>query len=148
MGKTVNIADIKLNFPNEWVLLGNPVMDDSKLNVLGGIPIYHSKDKKEVCYLGKDKTDDFDKITLIYTGNLLENIYQVRQPTRKNDVIGNAKCMTNVVARIDKNSRLEIFNIVEQGSHRSDRYCYNFCPCYNHPTHSRAQRVITCHLHT
>lgn len=73
MGKTVNISDIKLNFPDEWVSLGNPVMDDSNLNVLGGIPIYHSKDKKEVCYLGKDKTGGFDKITLIYTGDFKQS---------------------------------------------------------------------------
>jgi hypothetical protein len=49
-------------------LLGNPVMDDSKIEVLSGIPVFHSKDKKEVCYIGRDKTATFDKITLIYTG--------------------------------------------------------------------------------
>jgi hypothetical protein len=73
MGKIINIADLKLSFPDEWILLGNPVMDDSKLNVLSGIPIYHSKDKKEVCYIGRDKTKDFDKITLIYTGNFKQS---------------------------------------------------------------------------
>jgi hypothetical protein len=44
-------------------------MDQTKIDVVSGIPIYHSKDKKEVCYIGRDKTSDFDKITLIYTGN-------------------------------------------------------------------------------
>ena len=73
MGKILNIADLKLNFPNEWILLGNPIMDESKLNVLSGIPIYHSKDKKEVCYIGRDKTQGFDKITLIYTGNFKQS---------------------------------------------------------------------------
>lgn len=63
-----NIEDIKSLFPNEWVLLGNPVMDNSKIDVLSGIPLFHSKDKKEVCYIGRDKTANFDKITLIYTG--------------------------------------------------------------------------------
>lgn len=73
MGKITNIADLKLNFPDEWILLGNPIMDTTKLNVLGGIPIYHSKDKKEVCYIGRDKTKDYDKITLIYTGNFRQS---------------------------------------------------------------------------
>ena len=68
MGQQLSINDIKERYPDEWVLVGNPVMDESKINVLSGIPIYHSKDKKEVCYIGRDKTSDFDKITLIFTG--------------------------------------------------------------------------------
>ena len=69
MEQLINISDIKSLYPNEWVLLGNPVMDDSKIEVLEGIPLFHSKDKKEVCYIGRDKTANFDKITLIYTGD-------------------------------------------------------------------------------
>jgi len=68
MGPIINIDEIKALYPDEWVLLGNPMMDDSKLDVLSGIPLFHSKDKKEVCYLGRDKTSNFEKITLIYTG--------------------------------------------------------------------------------
>ena len=68
MEQLINISEIKLLYPNEWVLLGNPVMDESKIDVLQGIPLFHSKDKKEVCYIGRDKTANFEKITLIYTG--------------------------------------------------------------------------------
>jgi hypothetical protein len=68
MEQLVNIAEIKRLYPNEWVLLGNPTLDDTKIDVLGGIPIFHSKDKKEVCYIGRDKTSNFKKITLVYTG--------------------------------------------------------------------------------
>lgn len=68
MGQLLHINDIKKLYPDEWVLVGNPIMDDSKIDVLSGIPIYHSKDKKEVCYIGRNKTTDFDKITLIFTG--------------------------------------------------------------------------------
>ena len=75
MEQLINISDIKLRYPNEWVLLGNPVMDESKIEVLEGIPLFHSKDKKEVCYIGRNKTANFDKITLIYTGTF--------RPTRK-----------------------------------------------------------------
>jgi len=68
MGQLINIAEIKALYPNEWVLLGNPIMDESKIDVLSGIPLFHSQDKKEVCYIGRDKTSNFEKITLIYTG--------------------------------------------------------------------------------
>ena len=49
MEQLLNINYIKKLYPNEWVLVGNPIMDESKIDVLSGIPIYHSKDKKEVC---------------------------------------------------------------------------------------------------
>ena len=68
MGQLLNIEEIKATYPDEWVLLGNPIMDESKIEVISGIPLFHSKDKKEVCYIGRGKTSDFDKITLVYTG--------------------------------------------------------------------------------
>lgn len=68
MGQLLTIIDIKKLYPDEWVLVGNPILDDKKIDVLSGIPVYHSKDKKEVCYIGRDKTSAFDKITLIFTG--------------------------------------------------------------------------------
>lgn len=63
-----NIEEIKSLYPDEWVLIGNPQMDESELHVLSGIPVLHSKDKREVAYLGKSKTAAFETITLIYTG--------------------------------------------------------------------------------
>ena len=63
-----SFEQIKAQFPNEWVLLANP--ERRHTTVLGGIVIYHSKDRKEVCYIGKDKTEGFAKITLAYTGEL------------------------------------------------------------------------------
>jgi hypothetical protein len=51
----LNIGKIKKLYPNEWVLVGNPEMDRSELNVLAGIPLLHSKDKREICYLGRVK---------------------------------------------------------------------------------------------
>ena len=69
MGQEINMDAIKKLYPDEWVLLGNPMMDQNKLDVLSGVPLYHSKDKKEVCYIGRDKTSAYEKITLIFTGN-------------------------------------------------------------------------------
>jgi hypothetical protein len=85
MGVVINIAEIKNLFPDEWVLLGNPLNDINGIDVVSGIPLYHSKDKKEVCYIGRDKTVGYDKITLIYTGNF--------KPMRK---------MTGIFSRIEK----------------------------------------------
>ena len=66
----LSIEEAKLLYPDEWLLLGNPVTDENGLNILGGYILYHSKDKKEVCYLGKDKTDGYDKIRLTFTGEV------------------------------------------------------------------------------
>jgi hypothetical protein len=68
---------IKNQFPNEWLLIGNPQYNNSTL--IGGFILYHSKDKKEVCYIGRDKTSDFSKVTLLYTGNF--------KSTRKNGIL-------------------------------------------------------------
>jgi hypothetical protein len=62
---------IKNQFPNEWFLIGNPQYDGS--TVVDGYVLYHSKDKKEVCYIGKDKTSDYNKITLVFTGDIKTN---------------------------------------------------------------------------
>ena len=69
MGQLLSIKDIKNLYPNEWVLIGNPIMDEAKIDVISGVPIYHSKDKKEVCYIGREKTSSYDKIALIFTGS-------------------------------------------------------------------------------
>ncbi len=69
MEEFVNISDIKNLYPNEWVLIGNPIKTEDGVDFIAAIPIFHSKDKKEVCYIGREKTKGFDKISLIYTGN-------------------------------------------------------------------------------
>ena len=63
--------ELKKLYPDEWVLLGDPEMKNT--SVLGGIVLYHSKDKKEVCYIGKEKTSDYSKITLVFTGDIKTN---------------------------------------------------------------------------
>lgn len=66
----VSFEEAKLLYPDEWLLLGNPISDKNGLHTLGGYVLYHSKDKKEVCYLGRDKTAGYDKITLEFTGEI------------------------------------------------------------------------------
>lgn len=66
----LSLSEIRKRFPDEWVLIGDPVMDDNHLDVLSGVPVYHSKDKRELCYLGRSHTSSFSKITLLFTGDL------------------------------------------------------------------------------
>ena len=68
MSEYIPFEKVKLLYPDEWVLLGNPEITDTKVS--GGIVVYHSKDKKEVCYIGRDKTDSFSTVTIAYTGDL------------------------------------------------------------------------------
>jgi len=63
--------DIKKLYPDEWVLLGDPKMKNTL--VLGGIVLYHSKDKKEVCYIGRDKTTDYSTVTIAFAGDLKQH---------------------------------------------------------------------------
>jgi hypothetical protein len=64
----VSLDELKKIYPNEWILLGDPEMKNT--TVLGGVVLYHSKDKKEVCYIGRDKTADYETVTIAYAGDL------------------------------------------------------------------------------
>ena len=64
----IGFEELKKKYPNEWVLLGNPEMKNT--SVLGGVVLFHSKDKKEVCYIGRDKIADFSTVTIAFAGEL------------------------------------------------------------------------------
>jgi hypothetical protein len=66
----LTIEQIKSAYPDMWVLIANPVMDSQNMEVKQGIPLFSSKDKKEVCYLGREKTKNYPEITLIFTGQI------------------------------------------------------------------------------
>jgi hypothetical protein len=67
----ISLDELKKLYPDEWVLLGNPEMKNT--SVLGGVVLYHSKDKKEVCYIGRDKTEGYDTVTITFAGNISQN---------------------------------------------------------------------------
>ncbi len=72
MDKTyITLDELKKLYPDEWVLLGNPQMKNT--SVLGGVVLYHSKDKKEVCYIGRDKTAGFSTVTIAFAGDLKQH---------------------------------------------------------------------------
>ncbi|MFN0048913.1 MAG: hypothetical protein ACKVOU_07315 [Cytophagales bacterium] len=67
----VALEELKKLYPNEWILLGDPQMVNT--SVLGGKVLYHSKDKKEVCYIGRDKTTPFSTVTITFAGDLKQH---------------------------------------------------------------------------
>jgi hypothetical protein len=64
--KRVSIDDMKKNYPDEWILLGNPESDEDDIDILSGILLYHSPDKREVAYLGRPLTKDYETIALFF----------------------------------------------------------------------------------
>ena len=83
----LEIAEIKRLYPDEWVLIGDPNMDENLFDPLSGIVLYHSKDKREVAYLGRVKALDYQTTTLIYTGTFksMRKMVSLFYP-RKNDL--------------------------------------------------------------
>ena len=72
MNKTfIAFDELKKLYPDEWVLLADPEMKNT--SVLGGVVLYHSKDKKEVCYIGRDKTADYSSVTIAFAGDLKQH---------------------------------------------------------------------------
>ena len=67
----ITFDELNKLYPNEWILLGNPEMKNT--SVLGGVVLYHSKDKKEVCYIGRDKIADFQTVTIVFAGDLKQS---------------------------------------------------------------------------
>ncbi len=63
--------ELKKLYPDEWVLLADPEMKNT--SVLGGVVLYHSKDKKEVCYIGRDKTADYSTVTIAFAGDIKQH---------------------------------------------------------------------------
>ena len=61
------IQEIKQQFPDEWILLGDPKMDET--TVLGGVVVYHSTNKKDLLK-GKDLLTPFELSTWVFTGDL------------------------------------------------------------------------------
>jgi hypothetical protein len=70
---------IKLLYPNEWILVGNPQMDTPLLQtsirnkLKSGIVLYHSKDRREIGYKAKEVRQGYKSVTLVYTGDIPKN---------------------------------------------------------------------------
>lgn len=67
----LTIEQIKEQFPNEWVLIGNP--NRKGIRVLSGAPIFHSKDKREIAYTQINWREHFETAITIFTGKRPKN---------------------------------------------------------------------------
>ncbi|MCL2073911.1 MAG: hypothetical protein FWH18_08325 [Marinilabiliaceae bacterium] len=56
-----SIEDIKKSYPDEWILLGNPEMDEYEQDFLSGVVLYHSPDKRELAYRDKPLLKNFEQ---------------------------------------------------------------------------------------
>ncbi len=71
--------EIKKLYPNEWVLIGNPELRNPEVEasivsqLIGGIVVFHSKDKIELAYEGRDLKKSFESITCVWTGGIPKN---------------------------------------------------------------------------
>jgi len=80
--QTVTIEEIKTSYPDEWILLGNPEINEEEQSILSGVLVYHSADKREVCYLGRPLIKDyettamfFNRVTPRKTNRVLANVF-------------------------------------------------------------------------
>ncbi len=60
------MAEIKADYPGEWVLIGNPVRDENGVDIVLGILIDHSRDKRELAYRWRGNLAAYDKYTFKY----------------------------------------------------------------------------------
>jgi len=67
IGERRSIDDIKSSYPDEWILLGNPIREEGqKQSITSGIVLYHGRDKREVCYSGRSLTKNFKRVALFF----------------------------------------------------------------------------------
>ena len=66
MNNRSNIEDIKREYPDEWILIGDPEMNESRQKILSGVVVYHSPDKRELAYLGRPLVKDYQKTALFF----------------------------------------------------------------------------------
>ena len=65
--------DMKSQYPNEWVVIGNPVFDGMK--ILEGVVLAHHSDKRVASIEGGERRKGFKKFTLTFTGQHLSNAH-------------------------------------------------------------------------
>lgn len=73
------IEEIKAEYPNQWVLVGNPELSNPELldtmlhQLVRGVVLLASKDRRELGYNGRIARKGFDCVTCIFTGEIPKN---------------------------------------------------------------------------
>ena len=75
----LTINQIKMQYPDQWVLVANPELKDFDVleaiinKLVSGIVLFASKDKREIAYKAKDLREGYEGITCVYTGEMPQN---------------------------------------------------------------------------
>ena len=75
----LSFENIRLLYPNQWVLIGSPELDDP--NTLGsivsklvsGVVLLASKNKREIAENAKYVRQNYKSVTCVYTGEIPQN---------------------------------------------------------------------------
>ena len=85
-----SIEDIKRSYPDEWIVIGNAVMDECEQSVLSGIVLYHSPNKRELAYRDKPLLKNYNDITLFFNRvtprpkrPVIASIYSTLKPPKR-----------------------------------------------------------------
>lgn len=76
--QVLTFAEIKELYPDQWVLIGNPVLDDSYIGSIvsklqAGVVLLSSKDRKEIGLKGNEARKGYEEIACVYTGEIPKN---------------------------------------------------------------------------
>ena len=77
--ETISISEIRTNFPNHWVLLGNPVLKNPTINgsvlskLVSGIVLFASENKIDLISKANDFRDQVSTTACVYTGEIPKN---------------------------------------------------------------------------
>jgi hypothetical protein len=77
--QVLSIEEIRKQFPDQWVLIGNPEVKNSEVlepivyRILRGIVLLANKDKRELSLRTKEARQGYDSITCIWTGEFPKN---------------------------------------------------------------------------
>ncbi len=75
----LTIEQIKAQYPDQWVLVGNPQMREGNFvgplirKIVAGIVLFHSRDKRELGYKAADIAQTVEETACIYTGEVPKN---------------------------------------------------------------------------
>jgi hypothetical protein len=65
--------EIKKRFPDEWVVIGNPIFDSMK--IVQGTVLSHHPDKRVASIEGGERREGFNKFTVSFTGEIKSNYH-------------------------------------------------------------------------
>lgn len=66
--EVLKMAEIETRYPNQWIVVGNPVFNG--MDVVEGVVIAHHADKRIASMEGGERREPFNKVTLFYVGKL------------------------------------------------------------------------------